>query len=61
MKNGEIPGEMYFRDFCKWFDGLTQMIWRWKAMENAQLFRIEMFFLIPYGLKTNSSTVKIDF
>ena len=37
------------------------MIRRWKAMENAQLLRIEFFFLIPYGLNTNSNTVKIGF
>ena len=33
-----------FAIFCKRFVGLTQMIRRWKAIENAQLFRKEMFF-----------------
>ena len=37
------------------------MIRRWKAMENAQLLRIESFLLISYGLNTNSNTVKFDF
>ena len=32
-----------FAIFCKRFVGLRQMIQRWKAMENAQLFRIEIF------------------
>ena len=30
-------------------------------MENAQLFRIESFFLIPYGFNTNLNTDKFDF
>ena len=37
------------------------MIRRWKAMENAQPLRIGSFFVIPYGLKTISNTVKFDF
>ena len=44
LKNGEILDETYFCFFFKWFVGLTQMIRRWKATENAQLFRIEIFF-----------------
>ena len=30
-------------------------------MKNAQLLRIESFFIIPYGLNTNSNTVKFGF
>ena len=54
-------GESIFPVFRKPFIGLTQIIWRWKAMENAQLFCIEIFFLINYGFKTNSNMVESSF
>ena len=37
------------------------MIWRWKSMENVKLFLYRIIFLIPYGFKTNSNTVKSGF
>ena len=61
MKNGEILGEKYFRDFL-------QMVCRIDANDTAleshvkcATFLYRNVFLILYGLKTNSNTVKFDF
>ena len=61
LKNGEILGETYFREFL-------QMVYRIDANDTelesygkCATFAYRKFFLIPYGLNTNSNTVKIGF
>ena len=59
MKNSEILGKTYFRDFL-------QKVCRIDANDMAldgkyATFAYKNVFLIPYGLKTNSNTVKFDF
>ena len=61
MKNGEILGETYFRDFL-------QTVCRNDANDKALeiygkcgTFLYRNVLLIPYSLKTNSNMVKFDF
>ena len=61
MKNGEILGETYFRDFLQ---TVCQIVANDTALESyvkCATFSYRNVFLIPYGLKTNSNTVKFDF
>ena len=61
MKNGEILGKMYFCAFL-------QTVYRIDANDTAleiygkcANFSFRNVFLIPYGLNSNSNTVKFDF
>ena len=61
LKNDEILGEMFFHCFL-------QMVCRIDANDTAlesygkcATFAYRKFFLIPYGLNTNSNRVKIGF
>jgi len=61
LKNGEILGEMYFRDFLQTVYRIDANDTAFESYEKCATFLYINVFLIPYGLKTNSNTVKFDF
>ena len=61
MKNGKILSETYFRDFLQtvyWIDTNDTTL---ESYGKCATFWYTNIFLIPYGLKKNSNTVKFDF
>ena len=61
MKNGEILGETYFRDFLQTVCRIDANDTALESYVKCATFSYRNVFLIPYGLKTNSNTVKFDF
>ena len=61
MKNGEILGETYFRDFLQTVCHIDANDMAFEIYVKCATFSYKNVFLIPYGLKTNSNTVKFDF
>ena len=61
MENGEIPGEMYFRDFLQTVCRIDANDMALECYGKCTAFVYRKFFLIPYGLNMNSNTVKIGF
>ena len=61
MKNGEILGEKYFRDFLQTVCRIDANDTALESYEKCASFLYRNVFLIPYGLKTNLNTVKFDF
>ena len=61
MKNGEILGETYFRDFLQTVCRIDANDTALESYGKCATFSYRKFFLIPYGLNTNSNTVKIGF
>ena len=61
MKNGEILGETYFRNFLQTVRRIDANYRALESYEKCATFAYRKFFLIPYGLNTNSNTVKFDF
>ena len=61
LKNDEILGKTYFRDFLQtvcWIDANDTAL---ESYGKCTTFSYRNVFLIPYGLNTNSITVKIGF
>ena len=61
MKNGEILGETYFRDFLQTIYRIDANDTVLESYVKCATFLYRNIFLIPYGLKTNLNTVKFDF
>ena len=61
LKNGEILGETYFRDFLQTVCQIDANDTALEIYVKCATFLYRNVFLIPYGLKTNSNTVKFDF
>ena len=61
MKNGEILGEMYFRDFLQTVCRIDANDTALESYGKCATFAYRKFFLIPYGLNTSLNTVKIGF
>ena len=61
MKNGEILDETYFRDFLQTVCRIDANDTALESYGKWATFSYRNVFLIPYGLKTNSNTVKFDF
>ena len=61
MKNGEILGETYFRDFLQTVCRIDANDTALESYVKCATFSYRNVFLTPYGLKTNSNTVKFDF
>ena len=61
MKNGEILGETYFRDFLQKVCRIDTNDTVLESYGKCETFSYRNVFLIPYGLKTNLNTVKFDF
>ena len=61
MKNGEILGGTYFRDFLQTVCRIDANGTALKSYEKFATFSYRNVFLIPYGLKTNLNTIKFDF
>ena len=61
MKNGEILGEMYFRNFFKTVCRIDASDMALESYDKCATFSYRTIFIIPYSLKTNLNTVKFDF
>ena len=61
MKNGEIPSEMFFHCFLQTVCRIDANDMALKSYGKSATFGYRKYFLIPYGLNTNSITVKIGF
>ena len=61
MKNGEILGETYFRDFLQTVCRINANDMALESYVKCTTFSYRNVFLIPYSLKTNLNTVKFDF
>ena len=61
MKNGKILGETYFRCFLQTFCRIDANDTALESYGECATFVYRKFFLIPYGLNTNSNTVKVGF
>ena len=61
MKNGEILGETYFRDFLQTVCRIDTNDTALESYGKCTTYPYRNVFLIPYGSKTNSNTVKFDF
>ena len=61
MKNGEILGEMFFHCFLQTVYRIDANDTTLESYGKCATFAYIKFFLIPYGLNTNSNTVKIGF
>ena len=61
MKNGLILDETYFCDFLQTVCRIDANDMALEIYGKCATFAYKNVFLIPYGLKTNSNTVKFDF
>ena len=61
MNDGEILGETYFRDCLQTGCRVDANDMAFKTNGKCATFSYRNVFLTPYGLKTNSNTVKFDF
>ena len=61
MKNDEILGKTYFRDFLQTVCRIDANDTALESYRKCATFSYRNAFLISYGLKTNSNTVKFDF
>ena len=61
MKNGEILGETYFRDFLQTVCQINANDTALESYVKCTTFSYRNVFLILYGLKTNSNTDKLNF
>ena len=61
LKNGEILGETYFRDFLQTVCRIDANDTALESYGKCATFAYRKFFLIPYGSNTNSNTVKVGF
>ena len=61
MKNREILDETYFCDFLQTVCRIDTNDTELESYGKCATFSYRNVFLTPYGLKTNSNTVKFDF
>ena len=61
LKNGEILGETYFCDFLQTVCRIDTNDTALESYGKCASSSYKNVFLIPYGLKMNSNTVKFDF
>ena len=59
LENGEILGETYFHDFSQTVCRIDANDTALESYGKCATFAYRKFFLILYGLNTNSNTVKI--